>query len=70
LGATLAGAFVRAHLADELLLYVAPKLLGPAARALLTLPPPAGLADAPGFAFLESQRIGEDLRLRLAPAER
>ena len=69
-GATLAGAIVRAGLADELLLYVAPKLLGPAARALVTLPPPGTLADAPGFAFLESQRIGEDLRLRLAPGQR
>jgi diaminohydroxyphosphoribosylaminopyrimidine deaminase/5-amino-6-(5-phosphoribosylamino)uracil reductase len=67
-GATVAGAILRAGLADELLLYVAPKLLGPAARALVALPPPAALASAPGFAFLESQRIGEDLRLRLAPA--
>ena len=66
-GATLAGAILRQGLADELLLYVAPKLLGPSARALVQMSPLAALADAPGFAFLESLRIGEDLRLRLRP---
>ena len=64
---TLAGAILRQGLADELLLYVAPKLLGPTARALVELPPLATLTDAPGFTFLDSQRIGEDLRLRLRP---
>jgi len=66
-GATLAGAILRERLADELLLYVAPKLLGSTARALVELPPLAALADAPGFSFLDSQRIGDDLRLRLRP---
>jgi diaminohydroxyphosphoribosylaminopyrimidine deaminase/5-amino-6-(5-phosphoribosylamino)uracil reductase len=66
-GATLAGAILRQGLADELLLYVAPKLLGPTARALVELSPLAKLTDAPGFSFLDSQRIGDDLRLRLRP---
>jgi diaminohydroxyphosphoribosylaminopyrimidine deaminase/5-amino-6-(5-phosphoribosylamino)uracil reductase len=66
-GATLAGAILRQGLADELLLYVAPKLLGPTGRALVELPPLASLTDAPGFTILDSQRIGEDLRLRLRP---
>lgn len=66
-GATLAGAILRQGLADELLLYVAPRLLGPTARALVELSPLANLTDAPGFSFLDSQRIGDDLRLRLRP---
>ncbi|HVN44090.1 MAG TPA: bifunctional diaminohydroxyphosphoribosylaminopyrimidine deaminase/5-amino-6-(5-phosphoribosylamino)uracil reductase RibD [Steroidobacteraceae bacterium] len=66
-GATLAGELLRQSLADELLLYVGPRVLGPAARALVTLPPLARLADAPSFELLEMQQVGEDLRLRLRP---
>jgi diaminohydroxyphosphoribosylaminopyrimidine deaminase/5-amino-6-(5-phosphoribosylamino)uracil reductase len=67
-GPTLAGELLREGLVDELLLYVAPKLLGPDARALIALPPLASLADAPAFTLLETQPIGADLRLRLQPA--
>ena len=67
-GATLAGEFISHALIDELLIYVAPKLLGPAARGLVELPPLAQLADAPQFSLLEMQQLGEDARLRLRPA--
>jgi diaminohydroxyphosphoribosylaminopyrimidine deaminase/5-amino-6-(5-phosphoribosylamino)uracil reductase len=66
-GATLAGALVANSLVDELLLYVAPKLLGPAARALVELPRLPELAAAPQFVLVEMQQIGEDARLRLRP---
>jgi diaminohydroxyphosphoribosylaminopyrimidine deaminase/5-amino-6-(5-phosphoribosylamino)uracil reductase len=66
-GATLAGEFLRQSLADELLLYVGPRLLGPTARALVELPAAQGLAEAPAFTLFEMQQIGEDLRLRLRP---
>jgi diaminohydroxyphosphoribosylaminopyrimidine deaminase/5-amino-6-(5-phosphoribosylamino)uracil reductase len=66
-GATLAGEFLRQSLADELLLYIGPRLLGPTARALVDLPALPGLAQAPTFALFEMQQIGEDLRLRLRP---
>jgi diaminohydroxyphosphoribosylaminopyrimidine deaminase / 5-amino-6-(5-phosphoribosylamino)uracil reductase len=66
-GATLAGEFLRQSLADELLLYVGPRLLGPTGRALVDLPALSALAQAPTFALLETQQIGEDLRLRLRP---
>jgi diaminohydroxyphosphoribosylaminopyrimidine deaminase/5-amino-6-(5-phosphoribosylamino)uracil reductase len=66
-GATLAGEVLRQGLADELLLYVGPRLLGPDARALIDLPEVSALKDAPAFTLLESQQIGEDLRLRLVP---
>ncbi|HEY6824135.1 MAG TPA: bifunctional diaminohydroxyphosphoribosylaminopyrimidine deaminase/5-amino-6-(5-phosphoribosylamino)uracil reductase RibD [Steroidobacteraceae bacterium] len=66
-GATLAGELLRQGLADELLLYVGLRLLGPAARALVALPPLARLADAPAFALVEVQQVGDDLRLRLRP---
>lgn len=67
-GATLAGAFVSQSLADELLLYVAPKLLGPQARPLVDLQEIRELHQAPGFALAQVVQIGEDLRLRLRPA--
>ncbi len=66
-GPTLGGAWLEQSLADELLLYVAPKLLGPQARPLLALAEIRELGDAPGFTFTEVTRIGEDLRLRLRP---
>jgi diaminohydroxyphosphoribosylaminopyrimidine deaminase/5-amino-6-(5-phosphoribosylamino)uracil reductase len=67
-GPTLSGAFVQQGLADELLLYVAPKLLGPQARALFDLPPLDDLQRALHFRIMESTLIGEDLRLRLRKA--
>ena len=66
-GATLAGEFLRTSLADELLLYVGPRLLGPAARALVTLPELHRLHEAPTFTLIDMQLVGEDLRLRLQP---
>ncbi len=67
-GATLAGRLLRQQLVDELIVYVAPRLLGPTARALVELPELGVLADAPGFAFVEATPVGQDLRLRLRPA--
>jgi diaminohydroxyphosphoribosylaminopyrimidine deaminase/5-amino-6-(5-phosphoribosylamino)uracil reductase len=66
-GPTLAGELLRQELADELLLYVAPKLLGPSARPLLAFPELAGLDAAPTFAIAEVAQVGDDLRLRLKP---
>ena len=66
-GATLAGALLRAGLVDELIVYLAPKLLGNAARGLCELPALAQLADAPEFSFSDVRQVGPDLRLTLTP---
>ena len=68
-GATLAGALIRAQLVDELLLYVAPVLLGPQARPLVELPLLDDLESAPHLRLLETQPIGADLRIRLRAAQ-
>jgi diaminohydroxyphosphoribosylaminopyrimidine deaminase/5-amino-6-(5-phosphoribosylamino)uracil reductase len=60
-GATLAGAFVRQGLFDELVVYLAPTLLGPDARALLDLPPLAGLAQRTALRFTGCRAVGDDL---------
>lgn len=64
-GPRLSGAFVRQGLADELLIYMAPKLLGPQARPLFDLPLLEDLQQAPRFRIIEQRLIGEDLRVRL-----
>src|SRR5262249_9749123 len=66
-GPTLTGAFVREGLVDELLLYVAPKLLGPQSRPLFDLPLLESLQQAMSFSIVESKQTGPDLRLRLRP---
>lgn len=60
-GATLAGAFVAAGLFDELVIYLAPTLLGPDARALMQLPPLAALAARPALHFTGCRSVGDDL---------
>jgi diaminohydroxyphosphoribosylaminopyrimidine deaminase/5-amino-6-(5-phosphoribosylamino)uracil reductase len=66
-GASLAGELVRQSLVDELLLYVAPRLLGSDARPLLELPGPATLSEASAFVLVEAGQLGDDLRLRFRP---
>jgi diaminohydroxyphosphoribosylaminopyrimidine deaminase/5-amino-6-(5-phosphoribosylamino)uracil reductase len=66
-GPTLAGQLLTTFLVDELLLYVAPKLLGPQGRPLVNLPELQSLQDAWGFTLFDAKRFGDDLRLRMRP---
>lgn len=67
-GPTLAGALLQAGLVDELIVYVAPKLLGSDARGLCVLPGLEKLADAPHFKFNEIRQVGPDVCLHLTTA--
>jgi diaminohydroxyphosphoribosylaminopyrimidine deaminase/5-amino-6-(5-phosphoribosylamino)uracil reductase len=64
-GPTLCGALVAQGLADELLLYIAPVLLGDGARPLLKLPTLADMAARWRLHLLDQRQVGGDLRLRL-----
>jgi diaminohydroxyphosphoribosylaminopyrimidine deaminase/5-amino-6-(5-phosphoribosylamino)uracil reductase len=66
-GARLAGGFIQAHLVDELLLYVAPSLLGADAAPLLQVSGLGPVGSLPAFSFQDVRRIGADLRLILTP---
>jgi diaminohydroxyphosphoribosylaminopyrimidine deaminase/5-amino-6-(5-phosphoribosylamino)uracil reductase len=66
-GPTLTGALVSAGFVDELLVYVAPKLLGPQGRPLFELPLLEDLQCATSFNLIESAQVGPDIRLRLRP---
>jgi len=65
-GARLSGAFIDADLCDELLLYLAPMLLG-GGPGIATLPLPSNLSRARRLHLHEVTPIGSDLRLRLRP---
>ncbi|HEY5780545.1 MAG TPA: bifunctional diaminohydroxyphosphoribosylaminopyrimidine deaminase/5-amino-6-(5-phosphoribosylamino)uracil reductase RibD [Lysobacter sp.] len=66
-GATLAGAFLSAGLVDEVLLYVAPVLLGERARPLFDGLAIDTMAQKLKMTIVESRYIGQDVRLLLRP---
>jgi riboflavin biosynthesis protein RibD len=68
-GPTLAGAFLREGLVDEVIGYVAPKLLGAGKPALST----AGIvtiAEAVDLEIIDVRRVGPDLRITALPKGR
>lgn len=67
-GPALSAAFLRAGLVDELVVYVAPKLLGSDAKPLMAIAGLESLADAIDLNWQDVQQIGADLRLTLRPA--
>jgi diaminohydroxyphosphoribosylaminopyrimidine deaminase/5-amino-6-(5-phosphoribosylamino)uracil reductase len=68
-GPTLASAFVRADLADELLVYVAPVLLGGSRLALGDVGVPT-IGDARRLAVASVQSLGDDLLIVAHPTTR
>jgi diaminohydroxyphosphoribosylaminopyrimidine deaminase / 5-amino-6-(5-phosphoribosylamino)uracil reductase len=62
-GSELAGAFVREQLFDELVVYLAPCLLGAGAKPLLALPALASLDERTTLRFTDCRRVGDDLRI-------
>lgn len=68
-GATLAGALLASGLVDELLLYVAPVLLGAEARPLFDGLDIATMGERLELDILETRRFGHDLRVLLRPPE-
>jgi diaminohydroxyphosphoribosylaminopyrimidine deaminase/5-amino-6-(5-phosphoribosylamino)uracil reductase len=66
-GPRLAGAIMQLKLVDELVLYVAPTLLGADAAPLLHVRGLGAPGALPAFDYQDVQRIGDDLRLILTP---
>jgi len=65
-GARLNGALLEAGLVDELLLYVAPRVIGDPARGAFERPLAlTSLAATESFAWHDVQRVGSDLRIRM-----
>ncbi len=68
-GPTLAGAFLEAGLVDEFVLYLAPHLMGDAARGLLRLPGLERMRDRIELAIRDLRLVGPDLRITAVPVE-
>ncbi|MBX9836640.1 MAG: bifunctional diaminohydroxyphosphoribosylaminopyrimidine deaminase/5-amino-6-(5-phosphoribosylamino)uracil reductase RibD [Burkholderiaceae bacterium] len=68
-GQQLNGALLRAGLVDELLVYLAPKLLG-AGLGMANIGPLSSLAEAQTLEFTGVQRVGPDLRVLAQPTGR
>ena len=65
-GAGLSGAFWRAGLVDELIVYMAPRLLGSQARPLMQLPFES-MSEAMDVAITDMRAIGQDWRITARP---
>ncbi|MFM8769988.1 MAG: RibD family protein, partial [Rubrivivax sp.] len=68
-GHQLNGSLLKAGLVDELLVYLAPKMLG-AGRGMAALGPLERLADGQELEFVECTPVGPDLRIRARPPGR
>ena len=66
-GPTLAGALLESGLVDEVVVYLAPALLGDTARGMFTLPGVAAMRDRIGLEIAGVARVGADLRVDAVP---
>lgn len=66
-GPGLNGALLDRGLVDELVMYVAPQLLGDTARGMFSIAPLASLADRIELAIDDVRRVGPDLRIIARP---
>ncbi|MCW5196368.1 bifunctional diaminohydroxyphosphoribosylaminopyrimidine deaminase/5-amino-6-(5-phosphoribosylamino)uracil reductase RibD [Buchnera aphidicola (Pemphigus obesinymphae)] len=64
-GASLSGSLIKLNIIDELILYVAPKLLGHHAKPLCMLEKYLDLNKVPTFTFKDVTKIGTDIRFIL-----
>jgi len=69
-GSRLAGVFLGEGLIDELVLYLAPQLLGTNARGLVEVPGLESLADRVQLQLVDVRQVGPDLRIRARVAAR
>ena len=66
-GPTLSTAFIKAGLVDELIVYIAPKLLGSDARSLLNLAGIESMSDSLNFEITDLRQVDRDIRVVLKP---
>ena len=66
-GATLSGALLQHRLVDEIVVYMAPHIMGASARGLFEIPGLDNMADRIRLDFKDIRRIGSDLRITAVP---
>ena len=67
-GATLCGALLEAGLVDEIVIYMAPLLMGDEARGLFHLPMIRHMAQRSQLEILDIRAVGKDWRITAKPA--
>lgn len=68
-GSVLSGALLKQGLVDEMIIYMAPHLMGDEARGLAHLPRVQTMADRFPLKIREVRMVGEDLRITAVPKE-
>jgi diaminohydroxyphosphoribosylaminopyrimidine deaminase/5-amino-6-(5-phosphoribosylamino)uracil reductase len=68
-GPTLAGAALQAGIIDELIIYMAPHLMGNQARGLFNLPGLEKMAERIGLEIRDIRAVGQDFRIQASPGE-
>ena len=66
-GAGMNGPLLAAGLLDEIILYMAPNVLGDTARGMFSLPPLDGMQQRREFEIADLRKLGQDIRLILRP---
>jgi diaminohydroxyphosphoribosylaminopyrimidine deaminase/5-amino-6-(5-phosphoribosylamino)uracil reductase len=66
-GATLSGALLAAGLIDELVIYMAPQILGDGARGLFHLPGLVRMEQKLGLVIQDIRKVGQDWRITAVP---
>jgi diaminohydroxyphosphoribosylaminopyrimidine deaminase / 5-amino-6-(5-phosphoribosylamino)uracil reductase len=69
-GAVLAGSYMSARLVDELVVYIAPHLMGSGARGMLDLPGMEQMDDRLNLEIMDLRKVGRDLRITAKPVSR
>jgi diaminohydroxyphosphoribosylaminopyrimidine deaminase/5-amino-6-(5-phosphoribosylamino)uracil reductase len=67
-GATLAGAMLQAGLIHELVVYMAPRLMGDSARGLFHLPGVTQMSESVALDIEDIRAVGRDWRITMRPA--
>jgi len=62
-GTRLNGSLLQAGVVDELLVYLAPKVIGESGRGMFNLPELTELSQAKSLAIREVERVGDDVRI-------
>ena len=66
-GAVLSGAFLQQQLADEIVVYMAPHIMGDEAKGLFTLPGLSQMKDRISLNIQDVRMLGKDIRITATP---
>ena len=66
-GSTLVGSLIDKKLADEMIIYIAPHLLGESSKGLAKLDSISTMQDRINFQICQTRKVGQDIKLQLKP---